>query len=230
MKSKIITISGTSGGGKSFLVDKILNKYSNIHEIVGVTTRPMREGETNGKSSHFYSLDYFNQLEEEGKLLLVKEFFGNKYAWLKKDLVNKDELQIMNISYTSIQSLKEKGLIIFSIFVRPESQAILEKMLKSRTGITEEDFIKRLRDYQESEMFLEKNHKDFDMIYTNDYNPKTMEHFVERIFDFVEEKKSSLDIIELINESNRLDKKICVANELICDMEKNEKEASLSGR
>ena len=230
MKSKIITISGTSGSGKSFLVDKILNKYSNIHEIVGITTRPMRAGEINGKSSHFYSLDYFNQLEEEGKLLLVKELFGNKYAWLKKDLVNKDELQIMNISYTSIRELKEKGLRIFSIFVRPESQAVLEKILKNRTGITEEEFIKRLRDYQESEIFLEKSHKDFDMIYPNDYNTKTMEHFVEKIFDFIEEEKNSLDITELINESNRLDKKICVANELICSMEENEKEVSFSGR
>jgi len=234
MKSKIITVSGTSGGGKSFLVDEILNKYSNIHEIAGITTRSMRSGEENGKSSYFYSLDYFNQLEEEGKLLLVKEIFGNKYAWLKKDLVNTDELRIMNISYKSIQELKDLGLKIFSIFVRPVSQEALEKMLRNRPGITEEEFTKRIKDYQESEMFLEKYYKDFDMVYVNDYNETTVENFVEKIFDFGEEE-NTLGIKELINESNRLDEKIAVADKLLCDMEKNEKgknkkEVSFNGR
>lgn len=230
MKSKIITVSGASASGKSFLVDKILNKYSNLHEIVGITTRAMRPGEIDGKSSHFYSLEYFKQLEEEGKLLLVKELFGNKYAWLKDDLVNKDELRIMNISYKSIRELREIGLRIFSIFVRPESQAILEKMLKNRPHITEEEFLKRLSDYQESETFLEKNHKVFDMIYPNDYNSETMDCFVEKLFDFVEEKNNNFDIAELINESNSLDKKIGLANELISKMDVNKKEVSFNGR
>ena len=50
MKPNIITISGPSAAGKSFLVDKIIDKYPNITEIIGLTTRPKREGEINGKS------------------------------------------------------------------------------------------------------------------------------------------------------------------------------------
>lgn len=229
MKSEIITISGPSGVGKSFLIDKILNRYSNIHEIAGVTTRPIRVGEIDGQSSHFYSLDYFNKLEKEGKLLLVKEFFGNKYAWLKKDLVNGDELRIMNISYKSIRELKEDGLRIFSIFIRPHSQNVLEKMLKNRIS-TEDELRKRLRDYQESEMFLEKYHKDFDMIYINDYNSKSMDNFVEHIFDFINGEKNDLDIMELIKQSDSLDKKISVADEMIQNMKKNDMEEIDFGR
>ena len=44
-------------------------------------------------------------------------------------------------------------------------------------------------------------------------------------------KKSDFDNrIKLINESNRLDKKIRIANELICNMAENEKEETLGGR
>ena len=45
MPKKIITISGTSGPGKSFLTYKILHTFPGITEIAGITTSSMRKGE-----------------------------------------------------------------------------------------------------------------------------------------------------------------------------------------
>ena len=97
MGTPIITVSGTSGAGKTFFVEKIVERYPQIREIAGITTRPMREGEIQGKSSHFITLEEFKQLQKSDQLMLIKEFFGNQYAWLKQDLTNGDELRIMNI-------------------------------------------------------------------------------------------------------------------------------------
>ena len=42
MRPNIITISGPSAVGKSFFIERILSKFPNIKEIVGLTTRPKR--------------------------------------------------------------------------------------------------------------------------------------------------------------------------------------------
>ena len=48
MKPSIITISGPSAAGKSFLVDEIIQNFPNITEIIGLTTRPKRKDEVDG--------------------------------------------------------------------------------------------------------------------------------------------------------------------------------------
>ena len=110
MESKIITVSGTSGAGKTHLVGKIIERFPNITEIAGITTRPKREGEIDGQSSYFITLEKFKELENDEKLMLIKEFFDNKYAWLKSDLTQREDLRIMNISYKSIKELRTNNI------------------------------------------------------------------------------------------------------------------------
>lgn len=43
MKPSIITISGPSAAGKSFLVDEIIQNFPNITEIIGLTQLDLRE-------------------------------------------------------------------------------------------------------------------------------------------------------------------------------------------
>ena len=129
MERNIITISGPSAVGKSFFVDSIKDNFPNIREIVGLTTRPIREGEINGKSGIFMTIPEMNELEANNKLVLVKEFFGNKYAWYKDDLTNSDEYRIVNISYNSIQELLDMKLNIYSIFIKPGSEEKLKELL-----------------------------------------------------------------------------------------------------
>lgn len=221
MESKIISISGTSGAGKTFLVDKIIKKFPNITEIAGVTTRPKREEEVEGQSSHFLTLERFNELDIRGQLVLVKEFFGNKYAWFKKDLTNENGLRIMNISYKSIRELKN-NLDMISIFVRPESEEKLKQMLRSRTKSNEE-YEKRLKDYYESEKFIEESPQDFDLIFTNCYDEKSAQELLEyinsifMINDKIPTRDSVIEVMGLIEEAARLDHQITLADELLTE-------------
>lgn len=130
MEKNIITISGPSAVGKSFLIDTIKDIFSIIREIVGLTTRPIRDGEINGKSGIFMTIPEMNELEANNELVLIKEFFCNKYAWYKDDLTNSDEYRIVNISYKSIQELLDMNLNIYSIFIKPWSEEKLKELLK----------------------------------------------------------------------------------------------------
>ena len=214
MRSNIITVSGPSAVGKTFFVEKITQKFPDITEVLGLTTRPKRNDEIDGKSGHFMTVEEMKHLEKNGKLILVKEFFGNKYAWFKSDLVNADGFRIINISYKSVKELKEMGLNIFSIFVRPDSEESIKTALKSRM-LSKDEYEKRLNDYYESELFLEREEEKFDLIFTNSYNEKSL----EVLLGVVERKicESSLDerIERLLIEDNQIEKKIQLAEELI---------------
>lgn len=180
MKPSIITISGPSAAGKTFLVDEIRQNFPNITEIIGLTTRPKRKNEVDGKSGHFMTKQELEQLEKAGELILVKEFFGNKYAWYKRDLVNTEGLRIINISYKSIEELKRNGLNIFSIFVRPSSEEQLKEVLRLRTT-SKVEYEKRLRDYYESEQFLKTSKQNFDLLFTNYYDRESSRRLLNYI-------------------------------------------------
>lgn len=231
MKPNIITVSGPSAVGKSFFIEKIIERFPNIEETLGLTTRAKRQGEINGKSGHFITIAELEQLEKAGELMLIREFFGNKYAWYKRDLVNAQGLRIINISYKSVEELKRNGLNIFSIFIRPESEEKIKEMLKLRT-ISEVEYEKRLKDYYESEQFLKDSKQHFDLIFTNCYDEKSLENlltYIENTFICEEKKNDELEIdkkIEyLLLEDKKLEHQIQLANELLIEYEQhNEKE------
>lgn len=82
MKPNIITISGPSAVRKTFFIDKLIERHPNIKEIIGLTTRDKWVGEVNGKSGLFITMRELENLEEAEELMLIKEFFGNKHAWI----------------------------------------------------------------------------------------------------------------------------------------------------
>ena len=218
MESKVISVSGTSGAGKTFLVDKIIRQYPSITEIAGITTRPMRPGEVQGQSSHFITLDEFRQLEEDDELMLVKEFFGNKYAWFKRDLINENGVRIMNISYKSIAELKRNKLNLFSIFIRPESEDKLKEMLRKRI-VSDEEYAKRLKDYYESERFLRESPQDFDLVFTNHYDERSEQELISIISQMLNidapDTDSARAVMELLAEDARLTRQSEVSSQLI---------------
>lgn len=82
MKPIIIAIVGASGSGKTHL-SKFLHREMNIPMIVSTTTRPRREGETEG-------VDYFfvkdTQAYDPKDMLTYTRFGKHEYFSLKKQL------------------------------------------------------------------------------------------------------------------------------------------------
>ena len=56
MKNNLMMIIvGPSGVGKSTLLDRLVDEHDFIEDIITCTTRPMREGESEGHPYHFFT-------------------------------------------------------------------------------------------------------------------------------------------------------------------------------
>lgn len=89
---KIIVLIGQAGSGKDSLMQGILKKNPNLHEIVSFTTRPPREGEVNGVNYHFITGEEFGDKVVHNEMLEVAcfndWFYGTGYESLRSDCVN----------------------------------------------------------------------------------------------------------------------------------------------
>ena len=75
MKSTILAIVGPSGSGKTTLAEHLKDKL-NIPVIVSYTTRPIRDGEIDGKDHHFVSEQ---DMPPHEKMLAYTKFGGYHY-------------------------------------------------------------------------------------------------------------------------------------------------------
>ena len=70
---KLITLIGTSACGKDSLLNKVLESNKNIKPIISVTTRPKREGETDGVEYKFITLEELTELYNNEELIEIRE-------------------------------------------------------------------------------------------------------------------------------------------------------------
>lgn len=79
INNKKIIIVGKSASGKDYLVQQLKSKGYKIS--VSYTTRPIREGETNGETYHFVREDKFKYMIENGEFVEYHNFnnwfYGN---------------------------------------------------------------------------------------------------------------------------------------------------------
>ena len=67
---KIFYVMGKSAAGKDTIYNRLLQDSEfEFQTIVGYTTRPMREGEQEGKEDHFVTTEMLRELERAGKLI-----------------------------------------------------------------------------------------------------------------------------------------------------------------
>lgn len=86
LASKIIVIVGSSGSGKTSLVNK-LNLMLDVQKIVTTTTRQRRAGELNAKDYYFISNDEFFQMDKNNEFVETTEYSGNRYGITHSELV-----------------------------------------------------------------------------------------------------------------------------------------------
>lgn len=79
---KIFYILGKSSTGKDTIYKKILeDKEMNLKDIVLYTTRPIRDGEINGKSYHFVDEDEYVKIKEAGNIIEERSYDTMHGIW-----------------------------------------------------------------------------------------------------------------------------------------------------
>lgn len=167
-KGLLVVFSGPSGVGKGTVRKKVFDKIGEkLYFSISMTTRGIREGETNGVDYHFVSREQFLKELDKNNLLEYNEYVGNFYGTPKDMVFNEIEKGkdvILEIEVNGARQIKEKVPNCVSIFVAPPSFEALKERLIGRNTDSPEVIEKRLKK-AEDEIALAKN---YDYIVIND--------------------------------------------------------------
>jgi len=146
-KKYLLLVSGPSGVGKDTIMNEVIDKFN---KIVTHTTRPKREGEINGKSYFFTTIDKFEEGIKNNEFVEYIKGFGGKYYGTKKATIKNalngenPGLLIVDVDGASTirKNLKNDSQInVVSIFFKPPSIDVLKERLAKR-GTETADAIK----------------------------------------------------------------------------------------
>ena len=143
----LFIVSSPSGGGKTTLIRRLLANPPGeaLRFSVSHTTRPMREGEADGREYHFISASEFEKMARHGDFLEHNEVHGNFYGTAKSEVLPRlaggDDV-VLDIDVQGARDIRAALPEAVSIFIVPSSAAELERRLRQR-GLDGEDAIRK---------------------------------------------------------------------------------------
>ncbi len=135
---KIFYIMGKSSSGKDTIYKQLMeDEELEFKEIVGYTTRPIREGETDGREYFFVSNAQMDKLREDGRIIEHRAYNTVYGIWNyftaddgQIDLEKRDYLLIGTLeSYENICKYYGEGVMV-PIYVYVDDGIRLERALK----------------------------------------------------------------------------------------------------
>jgi guanylate kinase len=131
----LFVLSSPSGAGKSTIGRMLMESDDGIALSVSATTRPIREGEVDGKHYHFVTEAEFEELVAAGEFLEWAYVFGHRYGTLKREVLKVIESGrdvLLDIDWQGTQQLKQVDPDIVRVFILPPSMKELERRLRTR--------------------------------------------------------------------------------------------------
>lgn len=143
----LILFSGPSGAGKDTVLDVVLNKNKDLQKSVSLTTRKIRDNETDGKDYYFITVPEFQDMIEKGEVLEHAQYGSNLYGTPKAPVdkwLSEGKTVILKIEVQGAKNIKEMYPDSVGVFLLPPSMEVLEERLRSRGTEDEDDIRKRL--------------------------------------------------------------------------------------
>jgi guanylate kinase len=187
MTGKVIIISAPSGAGKTTIVRHLLSIDAlRLAFSISACTRPMREGEVNGRDYHFMTVNRFKAMIEENAFVEWEEVYKNSYYGTLKSEVDRiwqNNLHVLfDVDVMGGVNLKDKfGSNALAIFIMPPSLEVLKERLKKRGTESEEKIQNRINKAKLELKFAPK----FDVIVENNILSKTLEETEKLVTGFL---------------------------------------------
>ena len=103
---KIFCVFGKSATGKDTIYQKLLHEEElGLKRIVPYTTRPIRDGEEEGREYHFCTEEDVQRLQQEGKIVELREY-NSVYGIWKYFTVNDKSIDLENCNYLLIGTVE----------------------------------------------------------------------------------------------------------------------------
>lgn len=104
--SKIFFVTGKSCTGKDTIFQRLKdNEKLNLSTVIGYTTRPMREGEENGREYFFVDNDKLQELQKDGKVIECRNYNTVHGIWSYFS-VSDGQIDLSNGNYLYIGTLE----------------------------------------------------------------------------------------------------------------------------
>lgn len=131
----LFVIAAPSGGGKSSMVNALLEREPGIRLSISYTTRAPRPGEHEGHHYHFVDVPTFRAMQERGEFLEHALVHGNWYAtsatWLNAQVAAGQDV-LLEIDWQGAAQVRRLVPGAVHIFILPPSLEALEERLKHR--------------------------------------------------------------------------------------------------
>jgi len=130
-----LVLSGPSGVGKTSVVSHLLARGSDVVFSVSATTRPRREGESDGREYFFYDEERFRRGVETGEFVEHASVHGRWYGTPKAPLqaaLAEGKIVILDVDVQGGRSLRRACPDGVFVFVYPPSLEALEARLRGR--------------------------------------------------------------------------------------------------
>jgi len=163
----LFVVSAPSGTGKTSLAKRLIADVAGLEWSVSTTTRPRRDGETEGVEYHFVDDAGFDRMIAAGAFLEWAEVFGRRYGTGRDATaaaLGEGRDLVLEIDVQGAAQVRASAMAAVSIFVAPPSYADLVSRLHGRHTESAEQIVGRLRQSRrEAEQFRE-----FDYVVVND--------------------------------------------------------------
>jgi guanylate kinase len=178
---KLFVVTGPSGAGKGTLIQRLLERRSDLELAVSATTRARREGEVERREYYFLSEEEFLERIERDEFLEHVVYVSGRYGTLRSEIE-----RIFNAGKSCVLELETKGARTVrdavpgavTIFITVPSFDELERRLRARatetSGVIEERLEVARGQLEEAE--------DFDYVIVNDELDRAVDE-LERVVD-----------------------------------------------
>lgn len=198
-RGKLVIVSGFSGAGKGTIMKKLVSEKDNYALSVSATTRKPREGEVEGNSYFFKTVEEFEQMIKENAFLEYARYVDNYYGTPKafvEQMMNKGKDVLLEIEIQGAMKVKKAYPDAILIFITTKDADTLRQRLIGRGTETEDVINKRLVRAKEEALGVE----DYNYIVVNDI----LEDCVETVDRIVRsEHNRTSDKISIIEEIRR---------------------------
>jgi len=143
----LFIVSAPSGAGKTTLVERLVDETPHLKMSRSYTSRPVREGETDGVDYNFVSRERFEAMVAVGEFLEWADVFGNLYGTSAADterILESGTDLVLVIDVQGTRKVRRRGIETTAIFVMPPSFEVLERRLRGRSKDSEKAIQKRL--------------------------------------------------------------------------------------
>ncbi|NIP16824.1 MAG: guanylate kinase [Xanthomonadales bacterium] len=166
-RGNLVIVAAPSGGGKSSLVNALLERDPGLVLSISHTTRQPRPGENDGDWYHFTDRESFLRLVDEGAFLEHATVFDNHYGTHAGEVERQLEQGldvILEIDWQGARQVRAARPETRSIFIVPPSLEVLRQRLSRRATDSDSTIERRMRDAQ-SEI---SHWHEFDFVVVND--------------------------------------------------------------